>query len=150
MFKSLTGETISTIKTWTIVTMTIGIVMLALWVSYLSLSVIPILESEKTTLSERIKTKESLIAMQNLGAELNAVDEHEVAQIPIRIEKITRELVPVREEIIKWRESNATDCNASRLYGFDFVGVFNAAMLAADRESASENNDPNATATKHH
>ena len=88
--------------------------------------------------------------MQNLGAELNAVDEHEVAQIPIRIEKITRELVPVREEIIKWRESNATDCNASRLYGFDFVGVFNAAMLAADRESASENNDPNATATKHH
>lgn len=148
MFKSLTGETISTIKTWTIVTMAIGIAMLALWVSYLSLSVIPILESEKTALSERIKTKESLIAMQNLGAELNAVDEHEVAQIPIRIERITRELVPVREEIIKWRESNATDCNSSRLYGFDFVGVFNAAMLAADREGAAENKDPNSTAAE--
>jgi hypothetical protein len=128
----------------------ISIAMMGLWVSYLSLAVIPILESEKATLSETIKTKEALLLAQSTAAELNAVDGKKVEQLPIRIERITRELVPVKEEIIKWRESNATDCNVSRLYGFDFVGVFNSAMLAADRQGSTESGDRNATASESH
>lgn len=150
MFKSLTSESLSTLKTATIAVMTVVIAVLVLRVAYLSLLVIPWLEQKNETLKATIQQKEALILAQSTAAELNAVDEYEVAQIPIRVEKITRELVPVREEIIKWRESNATDCNVSRLYGFDFVGVFNAAMLAADRESTAEGNDQNATAAEHH
>ncbi|MDO9304646.1 MAG: hypothetical protein Q7T77_04915 [Sulfuricurvum sp.] len=73
-----------------------------------------------------------------------------MAQVPIRIEKIIRELVPVKEEIIKWRDSNETNCSVGmdKLYEFDFVGVWGKAFGAADRESTTESEDQNASSTQ--
>ncbi len=137
---NLTTPVIDKIKTALILTMLAALIALAVWIAYLKLATIPKLEGDIRTLNETIKTKEALIGMQNIGAELNAVDETKLAQVPIRMERVTREMVPVYREIEKWREANVThECNCSgHLYGFDFVGVFNAAMLAPDRESQTE------------
>jgi hypothetical protein len=90
-----------------------------------------------------IKTKEALLLAQSTAAELNAVDVKKVERLPIRITRIEKEFVPVIQEITKWRDNNETnDSNrSSHLYEFDFRGMFNAAMLAADRESTAESTD---------
>jgi hypothetical protein len=76
-------------------------------------------------------------------ADINATDPVKVEQLPIRITRIEKEFVPVIQEITKWRDNNETnDSNrSSHLYEFDFRGMFNAAMLAADRESTAESTD---------
>lgn len=137
---NLTTQVIDKIKTALILTMLAVLIALSVWIAYLKLATIPKLEGDIRTLNEKIKTKEALVGMQNLGAELNAVDETSLAQVPIRIERVTKELVPVYREIEKWRETNVTherNCSGN-LYGFDFVGVFNSAMLSPDRESQTE------------
>jgi hypothetical protein len=99
-----------------------------------------------------VQANESLILAQNTAAELNAVNEHKVEQIPVQIEKIRIELKPIYHTIYQWRENNESDCNSSmdKLYEFDFVGVFNKAMLAPDRQGTTKGDDQNATSSGSH
>lgn len=125
--------------------MALLIVSMSLWIAYRELSTILLLKQKIEWFKVKVQANESLILAQNTAAELNAVDEHKVDQIPVHIEKIRTQLKPIYHTIYQWRENNESDCNSSmdKLYEFDFVGVFNKAMLAPDRQGAAKGDDKN-------
>lgn len=142
----LSDPVINTIKRYMMIAAVMALVGMIV-VIVVQNSKIEVLKSEKLVLQEKLNTKDTLLGLQNFMAEINATDQKKVEQLPIRIERITKEFVPVIQEITKWRDSNETnDCNrSSHLYEFDFRGMFNRAMLAADRESAAEDTDQRTT-----
>lgn len=144
---NLPDPVIDTIKRWgMIAAMTAVVVMSAVIV--IQYYQIQVLKSQKETLKETLKGNDTLLGVQNFMAEVNATDPKKVEQLPIRITRIDKEFVPVKQEIIKWRDSNETnDRNrSSHLYEFDFAGMFNRAMLAADRESTAKDADQGTSA----
>lgn len=136
MFKNLTSEAIEKIKTAALIVMGIIIALLTVWVIYLELAVIPILKSKNTVLEAQKKSSENIVALQSTAAELSKADEKKKEQLPDRLTKIEKVLVPVYRdiEIKKGVENNATyECNhSSNFWDFDAVGVFNSAATAAD------------------
>jgi hypothetical protein len=133
---------IDTIKKWAMIVVVIYAVVMSV-IAVVQYYQNQTLQSEKATLQEKLNTKDTLLGLQNFMADINATDPVKVEQLPIRITRIDKEFVPVKVEIIKWRENNETnDCNrSSHLYGFDFSGMFNRAITAADRESTAESTD---------
>lgn len=136
MFKNLTSETIGKIKTAALIAAALIIAALTLWILYLELAVIPILKSKNTVLEAQKKSSENIVALQSTAAELSKADEKKKEQLPYRLMKIEKVLVPVYPdiEIKKGVENNATyECNhSSHFWDFDAVGVFNSAATAAD------------------
>ncbi|MDD2267001.1 hypothetical protein [Sulfuricurvum sp.] len=133
MFKNLTSEMIEKIKTGALIISALIIAVLTVWIMYLKLAVIPVLESKNEALQSQKESSGKIISIQSKAAELAKADEKKKEQLPERLTKIEKALTPVYRDIeIKKRgdknESNAT----SPFWDFDAVGVFNSAATAAD------------------
>lgn len=100
----------------------IGIVSVMGVMLYLKNQTISTLESDKITLSEKVKTKQSQLDALNIIIASNASDQGKRDRLPIEITKIQTKYVPIEKEIIKWKEeANASDCNAAMEHIDNFV-----------------------------
>ncbi len=132
MFENLTSEAIGKIKTGALIVAALIIAALTLWVLYLELAVIPVMESKNTVCETKKESAEQTVALQSTAAELSKADEKKKEQLPERLTKIEKVLVPVYRDIeIKKGDKNESNAT-SPFWDFDAVGVFNSAATAAD------------------
>ncbi len=129
----ITDQIIAKIKNGALIVAGIMIAALSLWVAYLELAVIPVLESKKEAIQSQKESADKIVSMQNNAAELSKVDEKKKEQLPERLTKIEKVLVPVYRDIEIKKEGDKNESNAtSPFWDFDARGVFNSAATAAD------------------
>lgn len=133
MFKNLTPDVIGKIKTGVLIAAALIITVLAGWILYLERVVIPVMESKNTVCETKKSSAEQTVSMQSNAAVLSKADEKKKEQLPERLTKIEKVLVPVYRDIEIKKGGDKNESNAtSPFWDFDAVGVFNSAATASD------------------
>lgn len=110
----------------------IAVMLMGIWVYTLKAD-IRVLKSEKESVQSQKESSDKIISMQSNAAELSKADEKKKEQLPERITKIEKVLIPVYRDIEIKKVGDKNESNAtSPFWDFNAIGVFNSAATAAD------------------